>query len=64
MVQEKLQRAMTLHQQGQLGQAQLLYEDVLNSEPEHADCQHLLGLIFIQTKSLIFGIQADIVKKN
>lgn len=61
MVQEKLQRAMTLHQQGQLGQAQLLYEDVLNSEPEHADCQHLLGLIFIQTKN--FQRAADLIAK-
>lgn len=50
MQQEKFQRAMALHQQGQLVQAQALYEDVLTVQPEHADCLHLLGLIALQSK--------------
>lgn len=50
MLQEKFQRAMALHQQGQLVQAQALYEDVLTVQPEHADCLHLLGLIALQDK--------------
>jgi protein O-GlcNAc transferase len=50
MLQEKFQRAMALHQQGQLVQAQALYAQVLTVQPEHADCLHLLGLIALQDK--------------
>lgn len=50
MLQEKFQRAMALHQQGQVVQAQVLYEEVLTIQPQHADCLHLLGLIALQGK--------------
>lgn len=50
MQQEKFQRAMALHQQGQLAQARALYEEVLNIQADHADCLHLLGLIALQSK--------------
>lgn len=42
------QEAMTLHQQGRLEQAQLLYENVLRADPGSADAWHLSGLIFLQ----------------
>jgi protein O-GlcNAc transferase len=50
MLQEKFQSAMALHQQGQLVQAQALYNEVLSVQSQHADCLHLLGLIALQSK--------------
>jgi tetratricopeptide (TPR) repeat protein len=41
----KLQAAVALHKQGQLLQAQRLYEEILTSQPRHFDAQHLLGVI-------------------
>src|SRR5579862_786573 len=46
---EKLQRALTLHQSGQLAQSQAIYEEILRLEPAHADAINLLGAIAIQT---------------
>lgn len=40
----RLQRAFSLHQQGQLGDAARLYEQVLAAEPSNFDALHLLGL--------------------
>lgn len=39
-----LQKALALHQSGQLDQAERLYGDVLSREPENPDALHLLGL--------------------
>src|SRR5262245_22155920 len=47
----KFQQALTLHQTGQLGQAQTLYEEILNSDPEHSDALHLSGVIALQTEN-------------
>lgn len=40
-----LQRAIALHQEGNLAQAQPLYREVLAAVPDHADALHLLGVL-------------------
>jgi predicted TPR repeat methyltransferase len=40
-----LQQAVTLHQQGELGRAQALYDDVLRAEPLNFDALHLSGVL-------------------
>ena len=46
------QSALAFHQNGQLAEAQALYEKILINEPNHSDSLHLLGVIFCQTKQL------------
>ena len=46
-----LQQALALHQGGQLTQAQALYDQVLQSQPENFDALHLSGLIAVQLKN-------------
>lgn len=46
------QSALAFHQNGQLAEAQALYEKILKKEPNHSDSLHLLGVIFCQTKQL------------
>lgn len=41
----KLQRALSLHQAGQLQQARVIYEDILKLQPSHADALHFLGVV-------------------
>ncbi len=43
-----IERAATFHRQGQLQQAQALYEDILRREPRHFDALHLLGVVHAQ----------------
>ena len=38
------QKAFTLHQQGEVEQAKLLYEDILQNDPHHFDALHMLGV--------------------
>ena len=40
-----LQSAIALHQQGQLGQAEAVYQKLLEIDPRNADALHLLGVI-------------------
>jgi predicted O-linked N-acetylglucosamine transferase (SPINDLY family) len=49
-VQDQLKLAIALHQQNQLGQAQLAYEDILRKLPKHFDALNLLGVIAMQTQ--------------
>jgi predicted O-linked N-acetylglucosamine transferase (SPINDLY family) len=44
-----LQCAIALHQQGQLGQAEAMYQQLLEIDPRNADVLHLLGVIANQT---------------
>jgi tetratricopeptide (TPR) repeat protein len=43
-----LQNAYTLHQQGQLAQAEILYNQILQLEPTHFDALHLYGVLASQ----------------
>ena len=49
--QAKLTEALALHQQGRLGQAKEIYEELLNANPQNADALHLLGVVAYQTKN-------------
>jgi len=42
---QKFQKAMRLHEQGQLVEAENLYNDILQSEPRHIDVLHFLGVL-------------------
>ena len=46
-----LEDAIALHQQGLLGQAEVIYRQLLEIEPRNADALHLLGVIACQTGS-------------
>ena len=43
-----LQNAIALHQQGQLGQAESIYQQLLEIDPRNAESLHLLGVIAYQ----------------
>jgi tetratricopeptide (TPR) repeat protein len=47
---DKFQRARAYHQKGDLTNAQSLYEEILDSLPNHVDALHLLGIIAGQSK--------------
>ena len=49
--QAQLGQAIALHKKGQLGQAKVIYEDILKIQPEHASALHLLGVIAIQERN-------------
>jgi predicted O-linked N-acetylglucosamine transferase (SPINDLY family) len=42
---QTLRQAFGLHQQGQLAQAETLYRDVLNMQPDNPDALHFLGVL-------------------
>jgi len=42
---DTFQHAMRLHQQGQLAEAEALYEDILKTQPQHIDALHFLGVL-------------------
>ncbi|HXQ51912.1 MAG TPA: tetratricopeptide repeat protein [Stellaceae bacterium] len=44
----KFERALALHRQGNLAQAEWLYRQVIDREPGHVDALHLLGVIAYQ----------------
>ncbi|MEQ1600659.1 MAG: tetratricopeptide repeat protein [Methylophilaceae bacterium] len=58
---EALHKAFLLHQQGQLAQAQSLYEQVLLAEPNHFDALHLAGIAASQCGQLQVAI--DLISK-
>lgn len=45
---ELFSQALLKHQAGDLIQAQVLYNEVLNLDPRHADSLHLVGLVHHQ----------------
>jgi len=67
-IQDMFRQALTLHQRGQLGKAQALYQDVLSQEPRHFDSLHLMGLTYVQSglpaKGLDFIAQALSVRSD
>ena len=46
--QGKFDRALAFHQNGDFASAKVLYEEILNSSPDHVGALHLSGLIFIE----------------
>lgn len=46
---ELLQEALCHHRSGRLTEAEHIYRQVLATEPNHADCLHLLGMTAFQT---------------
>lgn len=42
---DRLKKALSLHQAGQLAPAEEIYLEILKSSPKHPDAHHLLGLI-------------------
>ncbi len=51
-----LQQAITLHQQGQISQAQAVYQEILKIQPRHFDSLHMLGVTYFQTGQLEKGV--------
>ena len=45
---ELMQQGIQLHQSGQLPEAEIIYRRILNASPNHADANHLLGVIAYQ----------------
>src|SRR5499426_482153 len=46
--QQLLDRAVDCHRQGQLAQAEALYQQILQAQPGHFDARHMLGVIRYQ----------------
>ena len=44
-----LSRALALHQQGRLDEAEQIYSEILSARPEHGEASHFLGLIRFST---------------
>ena len=49
-LQAKFEQGMALHQQGKLADAERIYREVLQQQPNHFDALHLLGVIALQTR--------------
>jgi Tfp pilus assembly protein PilF len=49
-VSELLQQGLTFHQQDNLTEAQVIYEQILNIQPDHFDALQLLGVLSAQIK--------------
>ncbi len=52
----KLQRAIALHQQGVLWQAEALYREILQAQPRNFDALHLLGIIEAQKSNFTAAV--------
>ena len=57
-VQVRLQKAMALHQSGQLAQAKTLYEGILATQPRNADALSLLAIVATQTRDHALALEA------
>jgi len=57
MMQDALRRAMALHQQGRLAEAEALYRAVLAAAPDNVDARHLLGVIALQVKNFPAAVE-------
>ncbi|BCM25149.1 O-linked N-acetylglucosamine transferase, SPINDLY family protein [Methyloradius palustris] len=56
-VQAQYQNALRLHQTGQLAKAEVLYRELLNTQPTHPDTLHLLGVLCHQTARHIEAVE-------
>ena len=55
-IEKDLQRAIDLHQTGKLQQAELIYQQILQTHPQHSTALHLLGVIAYQSDNLAMAI--------
>ncbi len=55
-VDELLRRAMLCHQSGALGDAEMLYRQILKRQPNHPDALHLLGVLAAQCGHVDQGV--------
>ena len=53
----RLNVALSLHQQGQLDQAESIYKEILQSQPQHFDALQLLAAIAAHRKNLLAAIE-------
>ncbi|MCF8198971.1 MAG: tetratricopeptide repeat protein, partial [Sulfuritalea sp.] len=56
LVEQTFQRALALHQTGQLKEAGELYRDILQSYPDHAEANHNMGVLAVQLKMPAAGL--------
>jgi tetratricopeptide (TPR) repeat protein len=56
-LQDKFMQGVALHQQLKLADAERIYIEVLQRQPNHFDALHLLGVVAIQTKRTVRGIE-------
>jgi len=52
-----LQKAIALHQRGQLVEAEAMYRNILKVAADHFDATHLLGVVLLQRHQLVEGEQ-------
>lgn len=65
----KFKSALSFHQQGELAQAEALYEEILTIQPKQADSLHMLGVIAFQKKEYrkavdLFGKAIEIYPRH
>lgn len=58
----KFAQAMNAHQQGQLAIAETLYKEILQTEPQHVDALHFLGVLKNQTGELELAV--DLIRQS
>ena len=65
-VQAKLQQGLALHQQGRFSEAERVYEEIIQQEPNYFDALHLLGVVALQTRRTERAVEliAKAVKLN
>jgi len=60
-IQALFSQAIALHQKGQLKEAQVIYEEILRSNPKYVDALHLLGVLSSQLTN--HQLAADLIGK-
>jgi tetratricopeptide (TPR) repeat protein len=65
-LQARFNQGVALHQQGRLAEAERIYREVLEQQPNHFDALHLLGVIAVQSRQTERGIEliAQAIKQN
>jgi len=56
-VKEKLTEAIALHQDGQVRQAEQIYQQILQINPQDAEALHLLGVVALQAKKYEVAVE-------
>ena len=57
VIQDLIQKGIQLHQAGELPQAETIYRKILEVDPDHANANHLLGLVAIRSGALDNAVQ-------